>query len=236
VSLFARLRRRLGDESGLTLIELLVAMASGLVVAGGAMGLLTVSEHLGSRATDQVDAYQRGRVALNKIVQQLDSSCVASKVTPVQAGSDATHLIFFSAYGPAVALSPNKNTITFSGGALTESTIPADANTSPPLWAFTGTATTSGILTGVSQAVVSAVTQPIFQYFAYSSGVISSTPLAVPLSTSDAQSVAEVDVSFAAAPSTPGGTQADRSVNQYSRVVLRLSPSSGSATTNAPCS
>jgi hypothetical protein len=163
---------------------------------------------------------------------------VAAKVTPVQAQSDNNNLIFFSQYGSGVTLLPNKQQIVFNSvaGTLTESTTAADAGSVPPSFSFANnTPTNFTILTKATQASVTGVTQPVFQYYAYSGAGISTTPLPVPLSVTDAQSVADVDISFAAGPSTPGGTQADRTVNQYSRVVLRLSPPSGTATVNAPC-
>jgi hypothetical protein len=235
MSRLARVRRRLGDERGLTLLELLAAMSSGLIVAAAAFSLLTTSQHLSSRATDQINADQRGRVAMDKIVQQLHSSCIAAAVTPVQPQSNANNLIFLQAYGSGVTLTPNKQSVSLSGGTLTETSTLANGGNAPT-WTFPATPTsTTQILTNVSPAVLSGVTQPLFQYFAYSNGSLSPTPLAVPLTTASAQSVAEIDISFAAGPSTPGGTQADRTVNQYSRAVLRLSPASGTATTNAPC-
>ena len=78
-------------------------------------------------------------------------------------------------------------------------------------------------------------TQPYFQYFSYSNGNISTTPLTVPLSATDAASAVQVTVNLAVGP-TDGSTDARRTTNLTDAVVLRYIPAIGSTSVaNLPC-
>jgi type II secretory pathway pseudopilin PulG len=230
---------RARGTDGFTLIELLASLTAALVVSFAAFTLLDAATHQQARVADQLDATQRARTAMEHITQLLHSSCVASAVTPIQAGSDATHLTFISQFGSGTLLTPNEHTITFSGGNLTDLVYPETGGTAPT-WTFAATASPPGgvnLLTNAVQAQTGSTptTQPVFQYFAYSNGVLSTTPLATPLSSTDAASAAQVIVSFAAQP-TSGNSQADRTLNLSDSVVLRLSPASGVTNSpNGPC-
>ena len=70
------LTSRLRDERGFTLVEVMVALAIGLVVSTATLAIVIVSVHLGSNYTDRVDANQQGRLAMERITQALNSSCV----------------------------------------------------------------------------------------------------------------------------------------------------------------
>jgi Tfp pilus assembly protein PilW len=71
-------------QSGLTLVELLVTMASGLIVSFAAFTLIDITLHSSGRVADRIDATQRGRVAMEHLVQLLSSGCLASDVSPIQ--------------------------------------------------------------------------------------------------------------------------------------------------------
>ena len=59
---------------------------------------MIVSVHLTSNYTDRIDANQQGRLAMERITQALNSSCVTPKTvpSPIIAGSNATSLMFYS--------------------------------------------------------------------------------------------------------------------------------------------
>lgn len=88
--------KALRDERGLTLIELLVAMSLGLIVTGIAFSLLNFTTADVTRISERVHVDQTGRVALEKIILALHSSCVAAKAEPIRFGSNEKTLRFVS--------------------------------------------------------------------------------------------------------------------------------------------
>jgi type II secretory pathway pseudopilin PulG len=220
-------------EHGFTLVELLVVLMTGIIIVLATFTVLDVSMRQSARVTDRIEADQRGRTAMEQLVQELHSSCVASAVTPVVAGSDGSNIQFLSQFGSAPVLTPDLHKVGFASGALTDNVFASTGGTSPN-WTFSSTATSSKLLgTNFAQAAVSGVTQPVFQYYGYVSGQLSTTPLPTPLSTSDAASTAQVTISFAAQPLSTS-TEADRTVNLSDSVVLRYAPAS-TVIANPPC-
>jgi type II secretory pathway component PulJ len=88
--------KMLRDERGLTLIELLVAMSLGIIVTGIAFSLLNFTTADVTRISERVHVDQTGRVALEKLMLALHSSCVAAKAEPIRFGSTAEKLRFVS--------------------------------------------------------------------------------------------------------------------------------------------
>src|ERR1039458_10811781 len=76
-------RLDLRSERGFTLIELTVATLIGTIVSAATLAIVIVSVHLSSNYGDRVDATQQGRIAMAKITQALNSSCVSAKLPPV---------------------------------------------------------------------------------------------------------------------------------------------------------
>ena len=68
------LTARLRDERGFTLVEVMVALAIGLVVSTATLAIVIVSVHLGSNFTNRVDANQQGRIAMEKVTQALNKA------------------------------------------------------------------------------------------------------------------------------------------------------------------
>lgn len=101
----------LRSEQGITLMETLVAMLTGIIVLGALLAILEISLKQETRTTDRVQADQIGRTAMNNIIDELHSSCIgfgstaiqAPKTTPTSplAASGPANLWFLSAYGNA---------------------------------------------------------------------------------------------------------------------------------------
>lgn len=84
-------RHRLKDESGYTLIELLLATSAGILVSGAAFAVLLTALTLGNTDSERVAANQQGSTAMERIVQVLESSCVAGVgASPIIGSSGAT--------------------------------------------------------------------------------------------------------------------------------------------------
>jgi hypothetical protein len=133
-----RLPSSTAEELGTTLIELLVAMLTAIVVLFALLAILQFSTNQDARISDRVQANRLGRVAMAKITDELHSACTGFEATAIQAPSEtpaaplastgATDLWFVSDYG-------NTN----SGSAADTEVIEHDIH-----WAATGAKTPTG--------------------------------------------------------------------------------------------
>jgi len=227
-------RLDLRSESGFTLIELLVATVIGIVVSAATMAIVIVSVHFSSNYTDRVDASQQGTIAMEKITQALNSSCVASSLAPILSTSDANDVWFYILLGDSPTIQPNEVEISYTGGSIVMNTYAYVSGTAPTSWTFATTPTTLVLVQNAAQVG----STPIFQYYGYgSNGVLSTTPytLSTTLGATNAATTAEVAISFQANPSEDNWTALGRPASFSDAVVLRLSPAS-SSTSNLPCS
>jgi prepilin-type N-terminal cleavage/methylation domain-containing protein len=158
-------RDNLRDERGFTLVELLVVMLAGTVVAGALMTIIDVTLHQTTRTFSKVDATQRARTSFSLLENELHSSCVGNGAQPIQTSSSDNTLIFISQYGSAASVTPVEHQVVFNASAktLVDSTYPVSSG-SAPNWVFSTTASsTNTLLTNVAQSG----STPVFQYFAY---------------------------------------------------------------------
>ena len=237
------LRRRLREERGFTLIEMLIATLAGIIVTAAMGAIMIVTVHFSSNVNDRVDANQEGRVAMEKITQALNSSCVAAGVTPIQAGSDWNHLIFYSALADTPAINPNLLEVELTGGSLTMLTNDWVSGTGPTGssgWSFSPTVnSTFTLLPYATNETVNSASVPVFQYYGYgSNGALTTNldPTDTTLTAATAAQVAEVVITFESFPSY-NWNATGRAADIADSVVLRLTPASDQSTaTNAPCS
>jgi type II secretory pathway pseudopilin PulG len=165
------LSRSLSHESGFTLIELVVTMLMTTIVISALVTVLTVTSNEATREFSTVDSTQRARDTLTKLEGLLQSACLTSGVTPIQAGSTADSLWFESASGNAAQPTPTEYEITFypSSGELTEEEYAVNGGSAPD-WTFSSTPIQQAnktndivLLNNVNQSG----STPVFQYFAY---------------------------------------------------------------------
>lgn len=236
-----RLRRRLHelgrDERGMTLVELLVATAAGVIVVGGISTAMIVTGRSVERVSSHIEANRAARLTMAKIVDQLHSSCLAYGTTPIRSESTGSMLAFTHQAGSSASLTPVLSKISFSGSTLTQSDYSYSSGSSPSEWKFSSTASkTTQLLTGVSQVSTSV---PLFRYYGYSNGAISSTPLSTnpSLGSTSAEKTVQVSIAFKAAPSggsVSGDTNAATPVQ--SSAYLRISPPGFETnSSNEPC-
>jgi type II secretory pathway pseudopilin PulG len=231
-------------ERGFTLVEMLVALVTGIVVVLATLSVLDISVSQSSRIAERVDADQQGRLAMEKIMLELHSSCTAYEATPVREESTGEKLELVSqpsskAYLTRVTkhvIAYNEATHTLTDASFNSTNTLEQLNTP---WNFSGTATgTQTLLTGVYKSTIEEggvkKTVPVFQYFKYVGGGLSGTPMAAsPLGKENAENTAEVTVSFTTAP-TSGRTSGDRTVDLSDSAVLRYDPASATGA-NEPC-
>jgi prepilin-type N-terminal cleavage/methylation domain-containing protein len=172
-------------EHGFTLIEMLVTLIIGLVVSLAAFSILQFTTDDVSRITARAHVDQTGRVALEKIILQLHSACVAVTINPILTKSTGNTVRFVSetsplnkAQEPISSLSTvHLHEITYneSTGNLTEKSRLSTGTT--PEFIFneheTPEPTAHLLLTGVRQTeVLNETTKkveklPIFRYYRY---------------------------------------------------------------------
>jgi prepilin-type N-terminal cleavage/methylation domain-containing protein len=250
---------RLGEERGYTLVELLIAMVVGSIVILAAFALLRFTSSDVSRITARVRVDQRGRLALEKVMLELHSACVAPTVVPIRE-SNEKELRFVSEYSPLnketeaiptselstvrlhkiVYTAPTEKTL----GTLVEESWPSTG--SPPHYKFNEKEkpTTVKLLNGVQQSVTKTGEKiPVFRYYRYYNekdhepvyGQLNPTALtattASPLTETEAKNVTKVTISLALGPeASESATFAnDRAVALEDTAIFRLAPASETA-------
>jgi prepilin-type N-terminal cleavage/methylation domain-containing protein len=246
-----------GHEQGYTLVELLIAMALGLIVSLAAFSILEFTGSDVSRINNRAHVDQTGRVALEKIMLELHSACVAVTINPILPGSNENELKFISETSP---LNTNKEPVSSlstvrmhkiiynkAEGTLTEKSWPSTAASVSPEYKFIEEAATekkTKLLTGVKQTE----STPIFQYYRYYQegdtgvklGQLNPSPMTAEALKKETESekVAKVTASLTLAPEGKEGAFAkgDQPVALEDSAIFRLTPSSEAAgNTNLPC-
>jgi prepilin-type N-terminal cleavage/methylation domain-containing protein len=253
-----------GGEHGYTLVELVIAMALGTMLMLGALAFLEFTTSDVARITARAEVDRTGRTALENVMLDLHSACVAESVPPVQPGSTATTIKFISETSPLntngepvsalpgvrlheIAYEPASGK---TQGKLVERTWPSTGNA--PKYAFNTAATPTKhtLLTGVTQSTRvnhSGVSEnaPIFSYYRYykegdteaTLGKVDPNELTV-LGEEETKEIAKVTMSFTLAPEGHEYTTLgnDRPVALEDSAVFRLETSSEAAgTANLPC-
>jgi hypothetical protein len=228
----------MNNEEGFTLVELLVTIVAGMVVLLGLFSVIEVSTRSTLRVSSRVEANQRARPVLQRLIDQLHSTCLGPNMTPVLAGSDANTMTYIAYTGSAVNPTPDKHVVSLSGGTMTETIYPSTGG-NPPNWTFSGTpSSTRQVLTNVGSASVGSppVAVPLFQYYAYVNGVLSTTPVTPPVTATNASALGQVTVSFAASPTSTPVPDQHPNISVSDSAVLRLSaPSEDPTDPNPPC-
>jgi hypothetical protein len=217
----------------MTLVELLVTMTIGMVVLLGVFAVTEMVQRHGARTAARVDANQRARPVMTRLMDELHSTCLGPNAGPILAGSTGTELIFLHGTGGGVGPTPDKRVVTFSGDTLSESVYTAVPGSVAPNWVFEpAPRQTRQLLTGVGPAG----SDPVFRYFSYEDGAIDPIPLATPLSATEAQLTVQVKVAFTTAPTSPPEHDPNSELTLSDSALVRFSPASEDPTkVNGPC-
>jgi Tfp pilus assembly protein PilW len=260
--LSSRLIHRLRDARGTSLIEVLVAMVTGIVVVAALFSILEVSLHQTARTTDTVQATQLSRKTMTHIVDELRSACIASShegYWPIKEKSTGSELRFVSAassqseIGSVAASEVNEHRIVYEPkeGTITDYTYPSKSGTLPNFTFSTTPEPKNGIRIG-SQITTSQVlnekgekeTAPIFLYekYATTSEATTTTPDdtltrvgSELLTATQAKETASVLIRFHQLPAN-GDTQPFRSLDTSSQVTFAFAaPLPEEKVKAAPC-
>jgi type II secretory pathway pseudopilin PulG len=226
-------------EDGFTLVELLVGIAVSLLTMSMVAMMVIASTHNQARVAKRVEANQRIRPVLTRIVDELHSACVATRIAPVIGdgtvnGSTATRITFLSQAGNDATPLPDKHVIALSGGTLSESVYAGTGGASPN-WNFSPTPRPTDPQTLLTN--VSAPGGVMFKFHRFQNGQLVLNPsLTVPLTASDAAVTAYVGIGLTADPTGGPGSDAKSPITLSDAVDLRLQPASQIATQdNLPC-
>ncbi len=205
------MRRLASDQTGLTLIELVVTMALGLIILTAVLSLVDTAQHSTNTSTQRADATQRGRTAMNQMIQGLRSQvCLkkdaASAQTTVTSATD-TSVTFFTNIGRPdtanqglpKAFAPQLRTYSFSAGKFIEQT--SDSVLVSGAYTFPAVTRTRTLLTDSAQAYIDGKAVPVFRYFAYKTdGSLDTVQLPTPVPDADLPRIAQISVAFVAKP------------------------------------
>jgi Flp pilus assembly pilin Flp len=175
-SLLRRLRR---EESGFTLVELLVACIVGMIILLASFMMLDSSVVLTGKVTDRVDRTQRARVAMEEITRNLRSQVCPSAGQPALIDAQDYSVTFYSFLGTHPFV-PDKRQIAWdtNTNSIIESVWAGSGAAPNTTWA--ATPTTKTILTDVQPPYASGTSGPrgpMFHYFLPGSASALTTPV-----------------------------------------------------------
>jgi prepilin-type N-terminal cleavage/methylation domain-containing protein len=197
---------RLAAEDGFTLVELLVAMIVGLVVIFAAFAVMDGSWRVSAKTTDHIETTNRGRLAMDKIIQQLGSRTCLQSETPAQGAlvTATDNVIEYYAsvtQDAAPRLVVERRRLTYRS-ATQDILLQAWTGTAPPPSAPPAAPTGPNVSRVIAEGIAPAGSTPIFRYY-----VEQGTPALVPpMSLDVANTVQLVKVNFVAVGGKPAIT------------------------------
>jgi Tfp pilus assembly protein PilW len=221
---------RLRAEDGMTLPEVLIAVTIGFVVLAATMGLLESTLRLTGGVMAKTDAMQRGRLAMDRVTQELRSQVCLNLTTPAIVGgniANADTVTFYSDFGSGdLNVPPLKRTIAFdpTTGTVTETVVKATTN-ADGTYNYSGTPTKQVLFEGASRVVKTDGTiVPFLQYFAYQETgnppvLRTDQVLPAPLDDAEAARVARIEIAFNARPT--GANDATNATDIVDQVTVR---------------
>jgi type II secretory pathway pseudopilin PulG len=222
-----RLRHRLGAESGMTLIELVIGLSIGLVVTFASFAVLGRATTASHEIADRQEAVQRGRLAMEMITRQLRSQvCLGESAEPITYG-DADTVAFYADLSDG-SQNVARRTLTFvppaaqAPGRIVED-VRFGVGVYPDL-AFPSTADTSRVLlAGADRAEAGGQPLPVFSYYAFQPGSPTGDleQLQVPLNAEDASRTIMVRVAFVTLPDRERPRDLD-SVTLQDNIYVRI--------------
>jgi type II secretory pathway pseudopilin PulG len=221
-ALLNRLRR---EESGMTLVELLVASVLSIIVLGAAFQILIIGMKGTQRISAGIDTVQRGRQAMENVTRELRSQiCLptASGPQPAILSGDGTTVNFYADLGDE-SLTPELRSISFASSQITEKIYANTGTATNPAFAgYPNSPTRTRVLTtNISQIDAST---PYIRYYSFSTSdpIEPSVLLNTPLNDTDRARVVQLNISFVSNPTGPNADPKSRTVMD-NKVFVRTS-------------
>lgn len=227
----------LRKSDGFTLMELVVAMALGMIVLLAAFTVIDRSFFTSKAIADRQDSLQRGRITLEQMTRQLRSMVCVNTTNAVTAADDNS-ISFYTYLGDptnAGTQNPEWHSLSFASGTITEQDYKV-TSTSPSIVVASSPYRTTK-LTNVSLAKdpSSGAQLPLFRYYKYDPaqrGTGALIQLSTPVSSTDQGVLADIKVSFVVTPI--GRSSATPQSTTYADDVLWRSPDPDNPAT-VPC-
>ncbi len=243
-------------EHGFTLVEVVVALVTGMIVSLALFSILDTYARQTGRISDVAQATNVGRTAMTHIVDELHSTCIKEAFAPVKSGSTESKLIFVNGFFPEKANESTepeysfvrKNTIEYSGGKLTEEKWKATGEESSGEFPWSSLGKTT-IATNVAQAEEGKAL-PVFSYYKYGTSYSTEASKAAQtlekmsvttLTSAQASEVAAVEVKFRTEPYKTeykfgSASEPGTKLSQSTLVTFALGAPNSEATISAkPC-
>jgi type II secretory pathway pseudopilin PulG len=218
--MLTRLRKRLADERGTTIVEMVLTCVLTLIVSGSAMAVLTSAYSHNNDVQRRTESLQIARTAVDQTISRLRNEVCLSTQTPITAanGESVTYYADFGDADPTTfperhVLSLNPTTRVLSDVTYTTSTGAADAYSQ---------ASTRVIAKGVSETG----TTPLLQFYGYDTSA--SPPTATRLLNTGTAAVADADLPNIArivvtlTATAPGNTPARLAASAQDEAFVRL--------------
>jgi type II secretory pathway pseudopilin PulG len=204
------MRARLGsEESGYTLVELIVGMSVGLIVIVASFAVIDRATTVQAEVADRQEAIQRGRQAMELITRQLRSQvCLGESAEPISYGDGNTITFYADLSDGSVNVARRTLTYTPASGT-TRGRITEDVRVGtgeyPDLAFATNPDTSRVLLDGVQQSTSGGTAQPVFRYYAFQPGSPTGDLqlLSTPLSATDASRTVMVRIAYTTMPERP---------------------------------
>jgi prepilin-type N-terminal cleavage/methylation domain-containing protein len=229
------------DQSGYSLVELLMAMAIGSIVLTGVMTVFLRGADGALKVSNRVDALQRGRLTMDRAVTLLSSqTCVVdsngNSQAPIIDGQD-NQVTFYANLG-LVDTDPTRYSLRYDAATkrLWEDRFPPSRNAAGTLVYPAAPGASRIIGTNIVPDPAGA---PLFTYWRFITdagptlGMINGTALATPLSATDQLNAVRVRVSFATRPER--STTADLGSTNLEAVATVGSANPGEPTKGVNC-
>jgi prepilin-type N-terminal cleavage/methylation domain-containing protein len=239
---FSRLR---SDQSGFSLIELLMSMALGSIVLAALLTVFMSGVSGTIKVSDRTEALQRGRITMDRVVTLLNSqTCLLNTdgtgQPPIRDGQ-SNQVAFYASLG-VVDSNPLIYRLSYDSGTkrITEERFLPDVSsgvvTYPSYPASPSVSRTIG-----TNILPSTAGAPIFQYYQFITtigptlGMVDGTALTTPLSTTSQYATVRVTTSFATQPEHTSGSTIDNRGTVIDGVATVGSASAGEPTKGVNC-
>jgi Tfp pilus assembly protein PilV len=218
--MLARLRRRLADQRGYTIVEVMLTCVLTLIVTGTSLAVLDRAYRHNAEVQQRTESLQNARTTVDELVRRLRSQVCLNSTTPPVVAANGQSVTYYSDYTDAEPTDyPERHVIALNTatGALTDARY---TTTTGAANAYT-LRDTRLIARNVSQAG----TTPLLQFYAYDS---STPPVAtralntatVGVATDELPNVARIVVTLSA--KAAGKTAAKTASTAQDEVFVRL--------------